>query len=501
MKYAFHRAVSWGLGILLVGLAAQAARAQYDGSEAVPANLKTGFDSITPEQAKQWLSVLAGPGFEGRGTGQPGFIKAASWVSGKVAEFGLDPMGERGTYFQMMPMPHITVDTSMSQLTVGDKLTIPADGNLGFDRVGGEPEVEGSLAFVRLAGESPQLGDDVNLAGKIVIYVADEQAGRRAAFALFRQGPAAMLRVVDEKPTSSPQSGGGGRNRLNTVSGSISKAAALKLVQAVGGEPNWLDADAKIESPVSEVDTRAKIEIHSEQDDAAYPNVCAWIQGSDPAVADQYIVIGAHLDHLGKRGNDIYYGADDNGSGSTAILSIARAIELNPVKPKRSVLFVWFTGEELGLLGSGYYCAHPTRPLDKMVCMFNIDMVGRNEEKEGDRPEDNIKTMHLIGSKKGDLDLHQVIMNANKYVHFDFEYDEEGVFGRSDQANFFNKAHTSVAFLFGGFHPDYHRPTDQISKINFDKIAAAAKLYYTSIYLAAEHGPFPQPENSATNSQ
>ncbi len=128
-----------------------------------------------------------------------------------------------------------------------------------------------------------------------------------------------------------------------------------------------------------------------------------------------------------------------------------------------------------------------------MICMLNVDMVGRNEEKQGEAASDNEETIHLIGSKQGDLSLHDVILEANKYVNFTFEYDEEGVFGRSDQANFFKKG-TSVAFLFGGFHPDYHRPSDQVSKINFHKIASAAKLYYMTAHKAAEHGAFIPPK-------
>jgi Zn-dependent M28 family amino/carboxypeptidase len=131
-------------------------------------------------------------------------------------------------------------------------------------------------------------------------------------------------------------------------------------------------------------------------------------------------------------------------------------------------------------------------PLDKMVCMLNIDMVGRDEENQNETAEENRNVIHLIGSKQGDPALHSIIMQANQYVNFDFEYDEESVFGRSDQANFFKQG-TSVAFLFGGFHPDYHRPSDQPEKINYEKIARAARLYYMTIFLAADHGPFMQP--------
>ena len=99
----------------------------------------------------------------------------------------------------------------------------------------------------------------------------------------------------------------------------------------------------------------------------AVPNVVGWLEGSDPKLKHEYITIGAHLDHLGKRGNDIYYGADDNGSGSTAILMLARALSKNPVRPKRSVMIISFAAEELGLIGSKHYCEHTLKPLDKML--------------------------------------------------------------------------------------------------------------------------------------
>jgi Zn-dependent M28 family amino/carboxypeptidase len=153
---------------------------------------------------------------------------------------------------------------------------------------------------------------------------------------------------------------------------------------------------------------------------------------------------------------------------------------------------MWFAAEEIGLVGSAYYVDHPLLPLDKMVCMLNVDMVGRNEEKSGETASENETSIHLVGSKQGNPDLHEVIMKANQFVNFAFEYDEEGVFGRSDQANFFKKG-TSVAFLFGGFHPDYHQTSDQVTKINFHKIATAAKLFYVTAHLAAEHGKFALP--------
>ncbi len=487
--------------LVVVGAIASAF-GQYDGSLEVPADLKPGFDSITAQQAEGFLNVLAGPTFAGRGTGQPGFLKAAHWVAGKCAEFGLEPMGAGGTYFQMMPMPQVSVVPETTRMTVGDALTIEAPGNLGFQRFVGQPEVAGTLAFVRLVGEPPAIADDVKLEDKIVIYTTSETGGMRSARSLAGKRPAAVLRVVDDTPASSTQVvRPGGRTRSTSISGTIRRAAAEQILKDVGGDPAWLDPSTTNTTTVNDVDKTATIQIRTAQQENAYPNVLAWIEGSDPELRNEYLVIGAHLDHLGKQGDTIYFGADDNGSGSTAVLSIARAMALNPVKPKRSVLFIWFTGEEMGLLGSGYYCDNPILPLDDMICMLNVDMVGRNEEKADEAAADNVNTIHLIGSKQGDPALHDVIMRANQHVNFQFEYDEEGVFGRSDQANFYRKANKSVAFLFGGFHPDYHQPSDQPTKINYDKIAAAARLFYTTIYYAAEHGPFPIPAKTESSSQ
>lgn len=490
------------LAALLV--CATPAFAQFDGAEPPPESLKVGFDTITADQANTWLSLLAGPKFEGRGTGQVGFTKAATWVAGKAAEFGLEPAGEGNTYFQFLPMTQMSVDADQSKLTGPGGLEIPVAGNMGFDRFTETPEIAGKVVFLTLKGEAPQLGEDIELRDKVVIYTADEAAARRASFMLGRQGPVAALQVTEDVPTNAPQlSRGGGRRGRGAAStgGKITKDAALKIVKAVGGEADWLDLSKTTEMVAAHpVDAEVKLEIRLREESAAAPNVVAWLPGSDPKVRDEFIVIGAHLDHLGMRGETMYPGADDNGSGSTAVLSIARAMCENPIKPKRSVLFMWFTGEEMGLLGSAHFTNNPTLPLEKMCCMFNIDMVGRDEEQQGETAEENRNTMHLIGSKRGDPALHEAIMEANKYVNFVFEYDQEDVFGRSDQANFYRKG-SSVAFLFGGFHPDYHQPTDQPTKINYNKISSAARLYYVAIHLAAEHGKFASVDPNNPNNQ
>jgi hypothetical protein len=469
------------------------AMAQFGGSIEPPAELKTGFDVITDERAKEWLSILAGPVFEGRGTGQLGYTRAAHWVAGKTAEFGLEPMGDGGTYFQMLPMSRLSVEPTQSKLIGPNDLAIAFDKTIGLDRFTNVPEVSGGVAFVSLSGEAPAFDESVSLRDKIVFYTADEKARDRAPGMIARQRPAATFRIIDEEPKSGSQlQREGGRQRAASLSGTIKATAAGSVLKSLKGDPSWIQTKEGNHTDVHFADGEIKLELRYREEPTAVPNVLAWQPGSDPELKNEYVVIGAHLDHLGLSNGSMYPGADDNGSGSTALLNIARAISANPIKPKRSILFMWFAAEEIGLVGSAYYVDHPLLPLDKMVCMLNVDMVGRNEEKQGETAAENETSVHLVGSKQGDLALHDMILNANKYVNFAFEYDEEDVFGRSDQANFF-KTGISVAFLFGGFHPDYHRPSDDVSKINFHKIASAAKLFYVTAHLVADHAAFKIP--------
>jgi Zn-dependent M28 family amino/carboxypeptidase len=143
-----------------------------------------------------------------------------------------------------------------------------------------------------------------------------------------------------------------------------------------------------------------------------------------------------------------------------------------------------FCGEEMGLVGSGHYASNPIFPLKDMVCELQMDMVGRNEQTNTEPASENVDTIHLVGSQRLSTQLHELCLEMNKYVGFKFEYDEEDVYTRSDHYQFASKG-VPIAFLFSGFHPDYHRPTDTIEKINFDKIANTAKLFYLVAHEAA----------------
>lgn len=445
--------------------------AQYPGSKIVPSEFEKGFGAITIEDARKWLGYLAGPECEGRGTGQDGYLKAAAYMADRFKEFGLKPIGDNGTYYQNVPFGTVTVKEGvlgMAGQTVGL-------GNwLQITSAGADTTLNGKLVFLNAKGEAAL--PTQSFKGKIVIAKLEgvTRDFRRAV----QQSGGVVLTVTDLL----------GESRTITLRGSspslqgrihpeavalLAKAANVTLAEAG-------DKEAKVVESATEATLSVKVDAQRKD----MPNVVGLLEGSDPVLKNEYVGIGAHLDHLGKRGEVIYYGADDDGSGSTALIAIAKAMQVNAVKPKRSILFMAFTGEEMGLVGSGYLANNPMIPLDKMICELQMDMVGRDSDgvQNGDRnrvdkKEENIDTMRLVGSKRISTELHELILDTNQFVNFKFKYDAEDVYTRSDHYNFAVKG-IPIAFLFDGFHPDYHQPTDTIEKINFDKLTNAAKLFY-----------------------
>ena len=218
-------------------------------------------------------------------------------------------------------------------------------------------------------------------------------------------------------------------------------------------------------------------------------NVAAYIPGSEKP--DEYIIITAHLDHVGIENGEIYNGADDDGSGTVAVLEIAQAFQLAFIEgsgPKRSLLFLHLTAEERGLLGSRYYVENPLYPLNSAVANLNIDMVGRLDPK---RPDKNENYIYLIGSDRLSQELHEVSEQANsKYVGLDLDYtfnaknDPNSFYTRSDHYNF-AKENIPVIFYFNGTHEDYHKPTDTADKINYELLSKRTRLvFYTAWSIA-----------------
>ncbi|HMW74851.1 MAG TPA: M28 family peptidase, partial [Saprospiraceae bacterium] len=221
-------------------------------------------------------------------------------------------------------------------------------------------------------------------------------------------------------------------------------------------------------------------------------NILGYMRGSDPKLADEVLIITAHMDHLGKRGDYIYHGADDDGSGTTAVLSMARAFTKAAeygFRPKRSILFMLVTGEEKGLYGSKYYTTFPVLPLENTVADLNIDMIGRIDPKHIQSADSNY--IYIIGSDRISMELHELSESVNarfSNLTLDYTYnsptDPNRFYYRSDHYNFAEKG-IPIIFYFSGVHEDYHKPSDTIDKIHFNLLRKRAQLvFYTAWEIA-----------------
>jgi Zn-dependent M28 family amino/carboxypeptidase len=215
-------------------------------------------------------------------------------------------------------------------------------------------------------------------------------------------------------------------------------------------------------------------------------NMLGYLEGSDKK--DELIVISAHFDHIGlNEGEDkVNNGADDDGSGTVTVLQLAKAFVQAKKEghgPRRSILFMTVTGEEEGLFGSEYYVTHPVFPLANTVADLNIDMVGRKDPQHNGKPD----YVYVIGSDKLSSELHQINESNNKmYTQLDFDYTyndqnhPDRLYYRSDHWNF-AKNNVPIIFYFDGIHEDYHKPSDEVSKIDFDLLAKRGKaVFYTA---------------------
>ena len=477
-------------------LNASAVNAQYGQVVACPDELKPGFDSITQQKSRERLSVLAGEQCAGRGTGQAGYTAAAQYVAKQLVEMGLGPVPQSNgntaggfeSLLQYVPLRQRNAIVEHCDITATGKIKIPAAGNIGFDSYSENATIDGLLVFANCPQGRFRFPQNTDFRGRIVIFQADDSRAKYVKRKIEQYGPLAIFRVVDSVPRSVGQIINENSFR-EPIRGSIVRPAAKELMSRIGFAMPAPIAGRQNSAELTSTLTNVTIHNPTRLVEISVPNVAAWLPGSDPAVAHEFVVIGAHLDHLGVASATTFFGADDNGSGSTALLNIAQALTINPLKPKRSILLMWFASEEHGLLGSNFYCKHPLADPNNMTAMLNIDMVGRNESSAKETAEENEGSIHLVGSKKGGSELHDAIMVANQHIGFRFEYDEESVFTRSDQYNFFEQG-VQVAFLFGGFHPDYHRGSDTIDKINFPKIVSASRLFYLTLYKVAQHGRY-----------
>jgi len=503
----------------------------------LPQDRATGASTIKVEDLKGWLTTLTSEEFGGRGTGTEGFRRAATFVAEHFKSLGFEPYGDKqedGTrsYWQSLswsatkPKP----DATWLKFTKGEQeLAVLTAGEGLAGRAGSDTKAHGKAVLVNVTPGDEKLLAELGLKDKFVfvnvrapkVEAKPAEAGgrRQPRGGRGARGQAALIRTELAKcePAGIVFVDDAQYGAAKTIEGSFTPGASTGVNPAVRGgtrAPVTLYTDKKHLAPILQAagksekafdsneaaialgSIEAKLQVETENGEAPAYNVVAVLPGSDPKLKDEFVVIGSHLDHLGRPDGVIRPGADDDGSGSTGVLAVSRAFAKNPIKPRRSILFVTFCGEEMGLLGSSFFARNPPIPLASIVSELQMDMIGRDEEESvegnaGEKAEDNRNSLHLIGTKKMSMDLHELCLAANtKHAGFDLEWDEEGMFSRSDHANFARKG-VPVAFFFTGLHHDYHATTDTVDRINFPKLGRVATYVYDIAFTLAQQDPRP----------
>jgi len=467
---------------------------------------------ITADDAKRHLSILASDEFEGRETGKPGADKAANYIAGEFKKLGLQaPVN--GSYF--LDVPLVENSTKVAFSVNGQALTNGQDFFGGRGAVADKTVAAAEVVFIGY-GTDAEIGS-TDLAGKVLLWINEDkpEAGKAANTSyrmstartailknLQSKNPALILAVNADVTNLLKRMGGSIMAARLTIKADAAKPAATQVallniapatadmvIKSSGKTYDALRAEA-----VQTIKSDIKASIATATKDVKAVDVLGYLPGTD--LKDEVLVFSAHYDHLGlnpKGPDKVYNGADDDGSGTTGILEIARAFakaKKDGHGPRRSILFLGNVGEEKGLLGSEYYTDHPVFPLANTITDLNIDMIGRvGFDYIGKADSGNY--VYTIGSAMLSKELHQINEDAdNKYVHIeqDYKYDDlndpNRFYYRSDHYNF-AKHGVPIIFYFNGVHADYHQVSDEVSKINFPLLAKRAQLvFYTGWELA-----------------
>lgn len=472
---------------------------------------------ITPEDARKHLSILASDAFEGRETGKPGADKAAHYIADDFKKLGLEP-GAKGSYFYDVPLQQINFKVNAFSV---DGTSYTSGKDFSVSGVFPDNTVSASNVIFIGFGTADEIAG-LDLAGKVVLMINEDKpvegktantsyrmSNERQAIVKSLQAlkPAIILEAnpaVDGMLKQFGGRGAGGRLMIkkpmkpnaNAPVVNIGTTVADALLKSTGKTLDDLIKASAASKQTQTINTKFDIGYATTFQDVKAVDVLGFIPGTD--LKDEILVFSAHYDHIGlvsdpNAKDKVNNGADDDGSGTTGILEIARAFtqaKKDGHGPRRSILFLGNVGEEKGLLGSEYYTDNPVYPLDKTITDLNIDMIGRvGNDYIG--KADSANYVYVIGSAMLSSDLRKISENANNtYTHLnlDYKYDDPAdpnrFYYRSDHYNF-AKHGVPIAFYFNGVHDDYHKPGDEVSKINFDLLAKRAQLvFYTGWDLA-----------------
>lgn len=460
--------------------------------------------AVSTDELKEYLSIIASDALEGRETGTRGQKMAAAFIAAHFQELGLTgPVN--GSYYQPVELYSRTVGEAY--VKAGDTKFDNFSGVVysGSADTGGEVTVP--VVFVGNATEADF--NQVDVKDKAVFFLSNEtRLSGSKTVALAREKGAKIIFVCNTESVADfevlagqiKSFSFGGRLSLQKpkapdnaglfiVSPAVAEkimATSLEKLKKAAAEDPAKKALKKVKPSTLQYKTTAPVKIVKTE------NVLGYLEGTDKK--DELVVITAHYDHIGKRksgdGDLINNGADDDGSGTVSVMTIAKAFAQAKSEgkgPRRSILFMTVTGEEKGLLGSEYYSEHPIFPLENTVVNLNIDMVGRRDPQH----KDSAPYVYVIGSDKLSTDLHNVSENVNKTYSnlvFDYTYNDQNhpdqLYYRSDHWNFAKK-NIPIIFYFDGIHEDYHEPSDEVSKIEFDLLTKRAQcVFYTAWEIA-----------------
>ncbi len=514
--------------VLIIALCTLSMIGQTDTSLVVAKDSSVALaNTITKEEVATHLSILASDQLEGRETGTKGNWMAAYYIAGQFASFGIPALkkdtagsGLTQDYFQYVSFTWTRWD-DLTLIVRGkeykhlwDFISFPTKNrsdSLVTDEVwfaGYGIESENYSDYEGWEAKDKVLliyeGEPVNDEGVSMVTgtdsLSDWDGNTAKKLRLAREKGARLVLVIEDDIKAAVQKNRrfllGPRVKLGDepqhtdqvnaiyISSSVAKRLMGDRLKKVVRSRDKMKQ--KGDSRWVKIPTKLAIKQKLSRNTVKSANVLGYIEGSDPEKKDKLIVVTAHYDHLGKRGQSIFNGADDNGSGTSAVIEIAEALAIakqRGIGPKRSVLCMLVTGEEKGLLGSAYYAKHPVFPLDSTIANVNVDMIGRIDDKH-----DRSDYIYVIGADRLSTELHEINEKMNrKYtdLQLDYTYNEKDdpnrFYYRSDHYNFAKNGIPAI-FYFSGTHDDYHRPSDTVDKIMFNKIEPIAKLIFHTVW-------------------
>jgi len=480
--------------------------------------------SISVNDLKSRLEIIAADDMQGRDTGKEGQKKAAAYIQGQFEQFGIGPMKALGGYQQPYSI-NVTYPDTVRVISGKDTFKLLEDiyaFNLGDMRLEAQEVIYAGYG-IHSKTYSDYAGVDVR--GKVVMVSAGEPRSKgrslvdtaqystewstdwRSKIMVAQMRGAKALLVIDGKfATSVVQLGRYIQRPSMDVTGEaeemtmpvvfLSSKVGDIILKRGGEKKRHGQLEKAMEKKGHTYNKALKsplvLEVKRHREKLVAENVLGFIEGSDRR--EEVVVISCHYDHLGMKDGEIYNGADDDGSGTTALLELAETFATAKREgkgPRRSLLFIAFSGEEKGLLGSEFYAANPVIPLERTMVNLNIDMIGRIDSQHA--PDSNY--VYLIGADKISQDLHELSETANAtytQLALDYTYNDERdpnrFYYRSDHYNF-AKNGIPVIFYFTGVHEDYHKPTDTVDKIMFPKMQRIVQLiFHTAWELANREG-------------